>query len=184
MTGPQQVSPFGPTRGWFPPGPTGTPQTPAGAPGSIVPPAQAHTVSFTSPFPQGALGPDNFASRYAPSPAPQGAPWAGLLNSLTTTALNAAGSMLPGVNGKPAGIQVPGGQGDGGGGMGQPMGATGLAVSGGVTHSYNAPVDMSTNYHIAPATDRDTISSVQHHQNSQRDNAALASAPGMLASYP
>ena len=60
----------------------------------------------------------------------------------------------------------------------QPMGATGQMIGhNGDVHNYGG-VDQSVTYQVHPASDRDTVRGLQEHQNSQRSNAALASAPG------
>jgi hypothetical protein len=194
-----------------------TKQTPAGAPGSIVPPAPRPGAAPTGKVLPAAdtHGPNLFGNRYGAGfddghggrmPAPQGSPWASAASSLTTMALGFASKMIPnagsmgGKGGQPAGFQVGSGgssvqtAGGGDGGQGQPMGATGIMQGygsvptsyqggGGDTHNYHAPINQ-TNYNIAPATDAQTMQSVQQHQNAQRSNAALASAPGSLQSYP
>jgi hypothetical protein len=139
-------------------------------------------------------GPNNFAGRYAPSPAPQGFPGGDLFGQIATTALNAAGGLLNSAGGKGGGFQVGGGgsriqlagNGSGDQGQGAPLGASGMTLSNGVTHSYQGPVDQSTNntWNIKPSTDPQLVSAMQAHANSLRDNSSLASAPGTLMSYP
>jgi resuscitation-promoting factor RpfE len=194
--------PQGPGPGNTPPpkpGAPGTPQTPAGAPGSIVPPAPGQRAAPTGQVLPSAditsSSDHNYGNRYAAGfddgkggrqAEVQGAPWASAVSSLTTMALGFAGSMVPGVNGKPAGIQVPGGGGQfsggsGGGGQGAPLGATGIMQGyGSVPTSYqgdthNYHVDNSTTWNVSPKNDASMVQHLQQHQNSQRDNGALAS---------
>jgi Transglycosylase-like domain len=190
-----------------------TKQIPANDPNSIVPkPPGQQPISFSKGLPAAdfnSSSDQNFGKRWAPGfdgqPTPQGAPWSSLASSLTTMALGFASKMIPnagsmgGKGGQPAGFQVGGtggGAGGGGDGQGTPVGATGIMQGygsvptfygggGGDTHNHNyhAPLNQTT-YNIAPATDAQTMQSVQQHQNAQRSNAAMASAPGSLQSYP
>jgi hypothetical protein len=195
----------------------GTPQIPAGAPGSIVPYRPPPTPGPTSPTPQTVpadfSGPNLYGYRYdAGFPdghggrmaAPQGAPWASAASSLTTMALGFASKMVPNIGsikgGQPAGFQMPGtGGGSGGdGGQGQPLGATGIMQTtgsvptfygGGDTHTHNYGdthnhIDNSTTWNVSPKNDASMVQHLREHQNAQRSNAALASAPGTLMSYP
>jgi hypothetical protein len=200
------------------PGAPGTPQTPAGAPGSGVPgvqtpgladhptPSWAHPADFNS-------GSDkNYGNRYAAgfddghggkTAAPQGAPWASAVDSLTTMALSYASKAIPSVSGKGGGFQMPGtGGGSGGdsGGQGQPLGATGIMQTtgsvptfygggGGDTHNHNYGdninhIDNSRTWNVTPKNDAGMVQHLQNHDNTIRSNAALASAPGSLQSYP
>jgi hypothetical protein len=75
------------------PAAAGTPQIPAGAPGSIVPPAPGQTPGPTSPTPQTvpadfrSSSDKNYGKRYAPGfdgqPTPQGFPGASLFSQIT-----------------------------------------------------------------------------------------------------
>jgi Transglycosylase-like domain len=188
-------------------------QTPAGAPGSIVPkPPGQQPISFSKGLPKADTeGPNLFGNRYAAGfddghggrqAAPEGSPWASAVDSLTTMALSYAAKAVPGVGGKGAGFQMSGtGGGAGGdGGQGQPLGATGIMETtgsvptfygggGGDTHNHNygdniQHIDNSKTWNIKPESDPKMVSAMQSHANSMRSNAALASAPGSLQSYP
>jgi hypothetical protein len=190
-----------------PPAAGGTKQTPAGAPGSGIPPAPGQQpISFSKGLPRadGTSSSDqNFGKRWAPGfdgqPTPQGFPGAGLATELINTAFAAGGAALSaakpgGAGGKPGSFQGGGGpiQMPGGGGGGStPLGATGLAANqvagtvsnfqGGDTHYH---VDNSRTWNVSPKNDAGTVQHLREHDNSLRDNAALASAPGTLMSYP
>jgi hypothetical protein len=190
-----------------------TRQTPAGAPGSIVPKPPGHQpISFSKGLPKEDVeGPNLFGNRYQAGfddgkggrmAAPQGAPWASTVDSLTTMALSFAAKAVPGVGGKGSGFQMSGtGGGAGGdGGQGQPLGATGIMQTtgsvptfygggGGDTHNHNygdniQHIDNSRTWNVAPKSDSTMVQHLQNHDNAQRSNAALASAPGTLQSYP
>jgi resuscitation-promoting factor RpfE len=178
---------------------TGTRQTPAGAPGSIVPkPPGQQPISFSKGLPAADFNSSsdkNFGKRWAPGfdgqPTPQGFPGAALFSELTTTALDFASKMVPnagsmgGKGGQPAGFQVGSGGSSiqtagGGGDQGTPAGATGITMGygsvptsyqGDTTHNYTS----TTNYNIHPSTDAQTMQAVQQHANAQRDNGVLAS---------
>jgi hypothetical protein len=186
-----------------------TKQTPAGAPGSIVPkPPGQQPISFSKGLPKADVeGPNLFGNRYAAGfddghggrmQAPQGAPWASTVDSLTTMALSFAAKAVPGVGGKGSGFQMSGTGGGAGGdaGQGQPLGATGIMQTtgsvptfygggGGDTHNHNygdniQHIDNSRTWNVAPKSDSTVVQHLREHDNAQRSNAALASGPGML----
>jgi hypothetical protein len=192
---PQAPAAADPNKPPRPPAP-GAPLTPPASPSapSIAPPDVSSAAPASRVLPAADLnGPNNFGSRYAAGfdgqATPQGFPGGDLFGQVIGTALSAAGSML---STKGGGFQAGGGgsriqlagNGSGDQGQGQPLGASGMTVSGGVTHSYQGPVDMSTTWNIKPESDPKMVSAMQAHANSMRDNSSLASAPGTLQSYP
>jgi hypothetical protein len=166
----------------IPPGflPPASPPAPGGATPPLGLPGSAAPISRVLPAAD-LNGPNNFADRYAPSATPQGFPGGDMFGQLATAALGAAGNMLSSAT-KGGSFQSGGGgsriqltSATGGSGQGQPLGASGMTMSGGVTHSYNAPIDNSTTYNITPKTDSHITGSVKEYNNGLRDNSALAS---------
>jgi hypothetical protein len=185
-----------------------TKQIPAGAPGSIVPPAPGQQpISYSKGLPEadGSSSSDkNFGKRWAPGfdgqPTPQGFPGASLFSELTTAALNYASKAVPSVSGKGGGFQMSGtGGGSGGQDTSTPLGATGQTYSGtagqvtsytgDAVHNYGDTVHNHNNtthntWNVVPKSDSAMVTELNHHANAMRSNAALASAPGSLQSYP
>jgi hypothetical protein len=182
-----------------------TKQTPAGAPGSIVPkPPGQQPISYSKGLPKADVtssSDQNFGKRWAPGfdgqPTPQPFPGGALAGQLISAAFAVGGAALSaakpggGAGGKPGGGNQFGGGGGaiqvaGGGDQGQPLGATGITMGyGSVPTSYqgdthNYHVDNSTTWNVSPKNDASTVQHLREHQNAQRSNAALASGPGML----